>query len=52
MSCDKDMICESCSGSFDETELYGCPNCHTHICPDCGGQIMTLEEWIELKGED
>ncbi len=27
---------------------------YTKLTPhnDCGGQIMTLDEWIELKGED
>ena len=52
MPCDKDYVCLSCSGSFNEAELYGCYECHSHICPDCGGEVIPLEEWIKAKGED
>lgn len=49
MSCDKTHICLSCSGTFDEQELYGCSKCQEPICPDCGGEVITIEEYDEAQ---
>ncbi len=51
MGCDKEYVCVSCSDSFSEDELYVCHcGCNEFLCPNCGGEIITMEEWVEQKG--
>lgn len=52
MGCDKTNICLSCSGTFDETELYGCHKCGEPICPDCGGEIISIEKYDIAKKDE
>jgi len=42
---DKEYICLSNEETFTEDELHICPNCLTLICPTCGGEIQTIEEY-------
>jgi hypothetical protein len=53
MSIDKTHICLSCNSCFfDEQEMYACHKCSEYICPDCGGEIMTIEEYDRNEREN
>jgi len=47
MSCDKEYICVSCGETFDDGDTYCCTNCGELLCPKCGGEIQTIEEYNE-----
>jgi len=42
---DKEYICLSCLQTYADGDTYFCTNCGEHICPKCGGQCQTIEEY-------
>ena len=44
---DKEYICLSESKPLDEDEVRICSDCGKKTCPDCGGDIQTVEEYEE-----
>lgn len=44
---DKEYICLSCGRPLDEDELWPCHNsdCDGVMCPGCGGEVATIEEY-------
>ena len=50
---DKTHICLSCSDTFSEDELYVCHcGCNAFLCPNDGGEIMTIEEFDRNKRDN
>jgi len=50
-----EYICLSCNQIYTEDEPYQCSNCGENICPKCGGDIRTVEEYdkaMRINNED
>ncbi len=39
--------CLNCDKTFVEDELYQCPRCNEYLCPICGGEVSTIQEYNE-----
>ncbi len=52
MSCDKSHICTVCGKPFEESELFMCGNCGEYLCPNDGGEIVTIEEYEKAMKEN
>jgi len=48
-----EYICLSCGRTLDEDELWPCHNsdCDGQMCPGCGGEISTIEEYDKAMKE-
>ena len=42
-----EYICLSCERTLQEWELWACQACHEPLCPICGGEVSTIEEYDE-----
>lgn len=42
---DKEYICLTCGKTYADGHTYFCSNCGEHICPKCGGECQTIEEY-------
>ena len=42
---DKEYICLSCDLTLDKDDCRNCVNCKHLSCPDCGGEVITLDEY-------
>jgi len=42
---DKEYICIVCLNTYKESDLLICHNCAESICPKCGDEVCTIEEW-------
>lgn len=49
---DEEYICLSCDSTYDENDLWLCHKCNEPICPKCGGDISTIEEFDEAMREE
>lgn len=45
-------ICLSTDQTFVEDELYKCPKCNEYLCPTCGGEVDTIENYDEAMKEN
>jgi DNA-directed RNA polymerase subunit RPC12/RpoP len=45
MSCDKEYVCVDCGMTYEEDDWWSCQKCNTAVCPKCGGEIVTTEEY-------
>jgi len=48
---DMKYICLSCSATFGDGWLNECHKCHVLSCPDCGGEVATIEEYDKAMKE-
>jgi len=48
---DKEYICLSCENTYKEDELNRCPHCRGILCPECDGEIATIEEYNRAMKE-
>ncbi len=44
---DPEYKCLTCDKEFIEDELYQCPRCNEYLCPLCGGEVSTIQEYDE-----
>lgn len=51
MSCDKPYICVESCDSLSEEDVRIC-SCGKKTCADCGGDVVTLEEFIKETKND
>lgn len=51
MGCDKPYVCVSSSKNLDEEDVHIC-SCGKKTCADCGGDVVTLKEFIEAMKEN
>ena len=46
---DPEYICLSCGKLLQEWDLWKChnSNCNEDMCPGCGGEVSTIQEYNE-----
>ena len=44
---DEEYICLNSENEYKEDELYCCPKCGEFLCPICGGEVQTVQEYEE-----
>ena len=49
---DKEYICLSCSETYIDGDTYCCSRCGAEICPKCGGDMTTIEEYDKAMREN
>lgn len=42
---DPEYICLSCGMTYIEDDWWSCHKCNTALCPKCGGEIVTIQEY-------
>jgi len=48
-----EYICLSCGKTYVDGDTYCCTNCGELLCPKCGGEIQTIEEYDKaMKNEN
>ncbi len=48
---EKEYICLGSDQTFTEDEVYTC-TCGKNICPTCGGEVQTIEEYDKAMKEN
>lgn len=41
----KTLICLSCDETYADDDTYCCSNCGELLCPKCGGEVETIENY-------
>jgi len=44
---EKPYLCLTDDSTYDEDEIRICSDCGKKTCPDCGGDVQTVEEYDE-----
>ena len=48
---EKEYICVGCGMTYEEDDWWSCHKCNTAICPKCGDEIVTSEEYDKAMKE-
>ena len=48
---DKQYICLTCGETYRDGDTYACHRCGELLCPKCGGEIATIEEYDKAMKE-
>lgn len=47
-----EYICVACGKTYNDGDTYCCTNCGELLCPKCGGEIVTNEEYDKTMKEN